>query len=64
MIIIENKYAYGDIVFLKTDVEQQPRIVTCIIACPAGDILYELSCGTTSSKHYDFEITIEKTVMV
>lgn len=64
MIVIENKYNFGDIVFLRTDPDQQPRIVTAFVACPAGDILYELTCSTTASKHYEFEITEDKTVTV
>lgn len=57
MMVIDNKYTFGDILYLVTDQDQLPRMVTAIIACPAGDILYELSCGTLSSKHYDFELS-------
>ena len=64
MIVIQNKYGFGDIVYLRTDVDQEPRIVTAIVVCPAGDIVYELTCGTTVSKHYDFELATEKNVAV
>lgn len=64
MIVIENKYNFGDILYLRTDVDQEPRIVTAIVACPAGDILYELACGIVISKHYDFELATEKNVAV
>ncbi len=63
-MIIDNKYELGEIVYLKTDVDQVPRIVTAVVACPDDSILYELACGTTCSKHYDFEITYEKLVNV
>lgn len=60
MIVIEPKYEFGDFVYIKTDKDQDQRIVTALVLCPAGDILYELTCGTVSSKHYDFELSKEK----
>jgi hypothetical protein len=60
MMVIDNKFELGEIVYLKTDGEQQPRIVTAIIVCPDNSFLYELACGVHSSKHYDFEISQEK----
>jgi hypothetical protein len=59
MMVIDNKYELGDEVYLKTDSEQQLRIVTAIHVHPAGQIIYQLSCGTTSSEHYDFEMSKE-----
>lgn len=64
MIVLQNKYDFGDIVYLKTDMEQLPRIVTAFISCPAGDILYEVNCGTIVSRHYEFEINSEKEIPV
>ena len=46
MIVIEPTYNIGEFVYIKTDKEQDQRIVTALIVCPAHDILYELSCGT------------------
>lgn len=59
-MVIDNKFELGDLVFLKTDIEQMPRLVTAIIVCPDSSFLYELVCGVHSSKHYDFEISLEK----
>lgn len=59
MMIIDNKYDFGDEVYLKTDADQLLRIVTAIHAHPSGQIIYQLSCGTMSSEHYDFEISRE-----
>jgi hypothetical protein len=58
--MIEPTYDIGDMVYIKTDIDQHQRIVTAIIVCPAKDLLYELCCGTVSSKHYDFELSKEK----
>lgn len=63
-MILDNKFELGEIVYLKTDVDQIPRIVTAVIACPDNSLLYGLACGTAESKHYDFEITLDKTVTV
>ena len=59
MMMIENKYDFKQIVYLVTDDEQLPRMVTCIKIFP-NDILYGLSCGTIETSHYEFEISLEK----
>lgn len=60
MIMIDNKYEIGEIVFLKTDLEQLPRIVTCVKVFAQGELTYELSQGAGITQHYEFEITKEK----
>lgn len=56
-----NKYSIEEIVYLKTDPEQLPRMVTCI-ELRKNSVSYQLSCGTQVSYHYDFEISKEKDV--
>lgn len=63
MMIIDNKFNFWDIVYLKTDVDQEPRIITQISLCPSGMILYQLSCGLQVSLHYEKEITPEKSLI-
>lgn len=58
-MIIENKYEIRQTVYLKTDKEQEPRIVSGIRICP-DTLIYILSFGTNTSEHYDFEISAEK----
>lgn len=62
-MIIENKYDFGQIVWLKTDEEQLQRIITKIEVCPTG-ILYQLSQGKDYSWHYDFEISDTENVEI
>jgi len=52
------KYNHGDIVFLKTDPDQNPRMITVIKIFPAG-ITYNLSFGSHDSDHYEMEISTE-----
>jgi len=59
--VIETKFNIGDTVYLKTDVEQMPRIITAIIVNPY-DILYRLNSGAHMSDHYDLEISNEKII--
>ncbi len=59
MMIIENKYEIGEMVFIVTDREQLPRQVTAIKITP-GTILYQLACGTMVSDHYEVELSTEK----
>lgn len=56
MMVIDNKFEIGQIVFLKTDVDQYPRMVTRLNVAP-NVITYCLSFGTSESWHYDNEIS-------
>jgi hypothetical protein len=53
------KYDFGDIVYLKTDIEQLPRMITGFILRQKS-ISYYCSCGTIESAHYDYELTSER----
>jgi hypothetical protein len=64
MMVIDNKFNIGQEVYLKTDTDQRLRIVTAIIVRPDSCYSYELTCGTDSRWHYDFEITAEKNVLI
>lgn len=55
---IDNKFTFGEIVYLKTDVEQIPRIVTNLEINP-GSIVYIVFAGTNHSRHYDFELSTD-----
>lgn len=59
MMVVDNKYEFGETVYLKTDEEQKTRIVTSIKVFPYGEVIYVLSCGVAMSEHYDFEISKE-----
>ena len=63
-MIFETQFNFGQIVYLKTDKEQLPRMITKIQFMRSGSSLSELSCGATSSWHYDYEIDVEKKVAV
>jgi hypothetical protein len=60
MMVIDNKYTFGDFVYLTTDVDQKKRIVTAFKCFPNGQIVFQLTCGTEVSEHYDFEFTKEE----
>lgn len=62
MMVIDNKFEIGDTVFLKTDTDQNQRLITGI--CIAKHSLtYRLSCGTQESWNYDFEISNERDIL-
>jgi hypothetical protein len=54
-MVINNKFNIGDTVYIKTDVDQSPGIITCIQVNP-GDILYSVSRNSSTSHFYDFEL--------
>lgn len=57
---INNEYSIEDIVYLRHDIEQSPRMVTGII-WDGHKIMYEVISGTTASQHYQFELSNIKT---
>ena len=58
---INNEYNIEDILYLKHDVEQLPRMVTAII-WDGHKIMYEVISGAQPSQHYEFELSNVKTI--
>lgn len=54
---IDNKYTFGDIVYLTTDTEQIPRVITNLEISPNNTIVYVMYAGSSCSRHYDFELS-------
>ena len=63
MMVIENKYNIGETVYLVTDEDQKPRIVTCINVTVTG-IRYNLVNGVTDTYHYELEMSAEKNILI
>lgn len=61
-MVIDNRYEIGEIIYLKTDNDQLLRLISGIMIC-GKDIMYEVSHGTTTSKHYEFELTPEVNIL-
>jgi hypothetical protein len=53
---INNQFELGAIVYLKTDLEQLPRIITGIQVCADGGMLYKLAQGQDVDWHYEVEL--------
>jgi hypothetical protein len=54
-IVFSIKYNKEDIVYLKTDLDQLPRIITSVKWID-GNISYVLVSGDSESEHFEFEI--------
>lgn len=52
-------YTFGDILYLKTDIEQLERIL-CKVTFYQTGIMYGLACGSVFSEHYDFEVSYKR----
>lgn len=61
---LETKFDIREIVYLRTDGEQLPRIVTAIMKEGDKGLMYRLSQGIVNSWHYDFEIGNDKDVLM
>ena len=62
-MIINTKFELGDIVYLKTDVDQLPRIITTI-EIKQNHLRYGLTNIVIESYHYDYEISITKNIIL
>ena len=60
---INTKYDLGQTVFLIHDKEQTPRMITSIGVNP-GHVVYQLSSGTSESRHYEMEISSEVNILL
>jgi len=63
-MFINNKFNLGDIVYLKTDIDQRARIVTGIKVRMNDLIIYELSYTDVTTNHYEVEISNEKNILI
>lgn len=61
---METKYKLGDLVYLITDCEQLPRIITAIKITLGGGLTYSLSNGTQDTDHYEAEISSRKNIEI
>ena len=62
-MVINNKFNIGDTVYIKTDVEQSPGIITCIQVNP-GDLLYTVSRNSSNGNFYDFELSYDRDILI
>ena len=58
------EFKIGQTVYLKTDKEQSPRVVTGISLKPSNSVIYCLSQNITETWHYGFEISDEKNILL
>jgi hypothetical protein len=54
---INNQFELGEIIYLKTEVEQLPRIIIGIQICADGGLIYKCSQGTEVDWHYEIEMS-------
>jgi hypothetical protein len=60
MGVFKSKYNFGDVVYLKTDPDQLPRMISDIKFSPDCHTIYFLACGTICTEHYELEISESK----
>jgi hypothetical protein len=63
MMVIDNKYEIGQVVYCCTDKEQQPRMITGIMVRPTA-ILYVVSLNGNESYFYEIEISNVKDIIL
>lgn len=55
--MLELEWTLGEFVYLKTDHEQHPRIVTGVRLTVGMGPMYVLSCGERETSHFSCEIS-------
>ena len=61
---IDIPYQFGDILYLKTDVDQKPHMLIGVKICADNSIMVELQSGLACSIHYPIEVSSEKNVLM
>jgi len=59
-MIIDNEYEIGEMVYIKTDIDQYLCIITNILISK-NEIIYFVTRNTETIRCYEFEITKNKT---
>lgn len=57
MMVINNKYEIGQLVYLRTDQHQLRRIVLCVMVFKGEELWYKLACADEQTNHTEFEIS-------
>ena len=57
--VINNQYNIGDMVFVRTDPDQNATIITGIKICPNGHYVYLCSAGNATNQFYEVELSTE-----
>lgn len=63
-IMVRCRFDYGQIVYVKTDVVQDPRQIVGIQGTADGGMLIKLSTDGNISWHYECEISDEKDILL
>ena len=61
---IDNKFEIGQEVYLKTDKDQNKRIVVGIEVTQNNTLCYILACECTETSHFDFEIMNDRDILL
>lgn len=61
---INNKFNIGDVVYIKTDVEQKPNIIICINVYSNDYYTYKLNSPDDCSDYRDYEISKEENKLI
>ena len=57
-------FPIGQIVYLKTDIDQAPRVVIAQTLRACGSVVYTLGCGVEETGHYEVEISTERNITI
>lgn len=63
-MVIDNKFDIGQLVYLITDNEQKPRIITGVTIGPNSHVTYRVTNSTDETWHYEMELTDEENIEI
>ncbi len=63
-LTVEFKHGFEDIVYLKTDINQVPRMVLEMSIASKNCVQYKLAEGDSASWHYEIELSSDKDIVL
>lgn len=61
-IVINVEFKIGDIVYIRTDMENEPSIVVGYEVLPGELVKYKVNNENYTTSFYDFELSLDKNV--
>lgn len=63
-MVVDNAFDIGDVVYLRSDVDQAPGLVIAFTVLGSQQLTYTIAFGPESYVAYEIELTKDKTITI